>query len=168
MKFPFRLSAIPLLLLLTGCPLQSDHSLGDARSAPMDETLLGCWVDNRLNESWKGSLSLFRFNENEYYIEAVDNENKKTDRYRGYLAVIDNTRILNVQEITDKPSIKMEFMFLKVSLSPDNVLTFWTIEDDLAGEKHISSKSDLLSYIRSHINDSRLYDNVITLIKKGQ
>jgi hypothetical protein len=162
MRFPFRLAALPLLFLLTGCPLKSKYSLGDSHSARMDQGLMGKWVDASPEKSAKGTLSIFRFNENEYYIEAIDHETQKTDRYRGYLTSIDNVPILNIQEIMEKQS-PMEFLFVKVSLSPEKILMLYIIEDSLLSGRSLSSRNDLLSYIRTNINNPKLYDNAIIL-----
>ena len=165
MRFSYRLATFPLLFLLTGCPLESKYSLGDSHSAQMDQRLMGKWVDASSEKSTKGTLSIYRFNEYEYYIEAIGIENNKTDRFRGYLTPIDNVPILNVQEITDKQT-PMEFLFVKVSLSPDNILALYVIEDSLLSGRSLSSRSDLLSHITTNINNTKLYDNVITLRRK--
>ncbi len=165
MIFLFRFAVLPLLFLLTGCPLESKYSLGESQSAQMDQRLVGKWVDASSDNSAKGTLSIYRFNENEYYIEAIDNDTNKTDRYRGFLTSIDNVPILNVQEITDKQS-QMEFLFVKVSLSADNILMLYILQDSLLSGRSLSSRNDLLSYIRKNYNNSKLYDDVIMLRRK--
>ncbi|MDD5170413.1 MAG: hypothetical protein PHN75_16475 [Syntrophales bacterium] len=160
-----RLAVLPLLFLLTGCPLESTFSLGDSNIAQMDQRLVGRWVDAGSEKSAKGTLSFYRFNEHEYYIETIDNENNKTDRFRGYLTLVDNVPILNVQEITENKSSR-GFLFIKVSIIQDNLLKLNIIEDSLLTGKSISSRNDLFSYIATNIDNANLYDNVITLIRK--
>lgn len=160
--FRYALAVLSLLFLLTGCPLESKYSLGDSHNAQIDPRLIGKWVDASPEKSDKGTLSIYRFNENEYYIETMDHDTRKIDRFRGYLTPIDNVPILNVQEITDKTS-QMEFLYVKVTLSGDDILKLYIMEDSLLSGRSLTSRLDLLSYIRENINNSKLYDNAIIL-----
>ncbi len=150
------------LLVLSGCPLKSRQPLGDARGAPMDEKLLGEWAAAGPGKAEEGILRIFRFNETEYYLESFDGKDRKTDRYRGYLATVDNVRFLNVQEIADKPS-GGDFHFARISMPDDNALTLRIVEGDLPGGESATSGSGLLSYIRTHIENPKLYGDAIPL-----
>lgn len=163
--FRLRLAMLPLVFLLTGCPLESKYSLSENHSARMDQRLLGKWVDASSDNSAKGVLSIYRFNENEYYIEAMDLDTNKIDRYGGFLTLIDNVPILNVHEVYDNVT-PIDYMYIKIALSADDKLTFFIIQDSLLAGRYVSSRNDLLYYIRTNINNSKLYDNVITLRRK--
>jgi hypothetical protein len=161
---------VPVLLVLclaAGCPLTSEFPLGDSKGAPMDERLLGKWVESGSKKSPRGTIAIYRFNESEYYLEVVEPEDKGTSRYRGFLTAVDNVRILNVQELHDKAS-EGKYRFVKISLSPDNVLALSTIEDNLLSGRKISSRNDLLSYVRNNMNDPKLFSPLCSLGREGK
>jgi hypothetical protein len=151
--------------LLAGCPLESEHALVDSRNAPMEERLLGEWTLREPGMGAEGKLSIYRFNENEYYMESAGDGSEKTERYRGFLAPMDNVLILNVREIKGEPSGN-DFCYFKVSLSADNVLTLRMVEDGLLEGKSISSRDDLVSFLRANMENPRLFGDALELKRK--
>ncbi len=156
-----------LSFLCTGCPLSSQYSLGDKHDAPVYQKMIGKWVGAEPGKDDEGAITIFRFNENEYYIEISDNRNKKIDRFRAFITKIDNVSILNVQDVSETEPNR-HFIYVKVSEYADNTIMFSVVEDDLLPRKEFSSRADLLKFIRSNITNSRLYDNLVTLKRAGQ
>lgn len=156
-----------LSFLCTGCPLSSQYSLGDSRGAPIYQDILGKWVDAEPGKTAEGAITIFRFNENEYYIETFDNSNKKIERFRAFVTKIDNVSILNVQDLSETGANR-NFVYVKVSKSADNTIMFSVVNDDLLQNIRFSSRADLLKFIRSNIANPKLYDNLVTLKRASE
>jgi hypothetical protein len=140
-----------LSFLMLGCPLRSDYPLGDSRNAPMNERYIGKWIVADAGQGGKEFLSIFPFNENEYYVETNIVTEGKLSRFRAYSTVIDNVDMLNAQEIDDRSTAR-DFSFFKISLSADNTLTLWFLDDGPLSKKP-SSREDLLGYVRKNIGN---------------
>lgn len=115
-------------------------------------------TDNDIPNIW-----ILPFNENEYYIETNGNTKEESVRYRSYLTVIDNVHILNMQPITaEKNEIvymgDREYIFVKMSLSDNNILTFWNIENK--GFKKNHSEEELFQYVQKNIRNDNVYVQV--------
>ena len=134
----YRLVVIMVSCVLFGCPLESKFPLGDSNNAPKEERLLGKWIVIEPEEIKNGSLSVFSFNEHEYYLEYQEAKGKTTGRSRAFITMIDNVYFLNVQDIEDRSS-ERDYTFGKISVLTNNVLTLWTLEDDLLSQKPLST-----------------------------
>lgn len=159
MKYLFRFIFILIPIFMIGCPLVSKYPLGESRSAPMDQRYIGKWVTAESTD--KQYLLILPFNENEYLIEVVNDDD--IERYRAYLTIIDNVNILNLQVITDKKNkivqiSEREYLFIKISLSDNDVLTLWNIENN--GFKKDYSKEELFQYVQKNIRNDNVYEMV--------
>ncbi len=159
-----RLAVILVSCVLFGCPLQSKFPLGDSNNAPMDERLLGVWIIEEPEELKNGKLSIFSFNETEYYMESQEPKSGETGRSRAFITIIDNVIFLNFQEI-EHGSSERDYGFLKISVSSSNVLRIWSLEDGLLPRKPTSTE-DLSSFVRDNINNPKLYGKERITLKK--
>jgi hypothetical protein len=171
MKRICRLIFILIPFLMLGCPLTSKFPLGDSRSAPMDQRYIGKWVSTKSTDNDVLNIWILPFNENEYYIEATGDTKDEVARYRSYLTVIDNIHILNVQPITvEKNEIvymgDREYIFVKISLSDNNILTLWNVENNWVKKDH--SKEELFQYVHKNIKNDNVYDKLDAFKRKLQ
>jgi len=122
----------------------------------MDKRYIGKWVLSKSTDNDEGAGWILPFNENEYLIEGEG----EVERYRAYLTVIDNVHILNFQKITDSenkiiPITERYYLFIKISLSDNDVLTLWNIENNGFKEDH--SKEELFQYVQKNIRNDNVY-----------
>ena len=174
MKYLYRFVFILIPIFMIGCPLASKYPLGESRTAPMDQRYIGKWVTAESTD--KQYLLILPFNENEYLIEIFNNED--VERYRAFSTIIDNVDILNLQPITVKekqivPISERKYIFFKILLSDNNILTLWNIkregtcfcEEDF---KEDYSKEELFRYIQKNIGNDNVYEMLEELKKDAK
>lgn len=159
-----RLVVILLSCFLFGCPLESRFPLGESRHAPIDERLLGEWIIEEPKELKGGKVSIFSFNETEYYMESHEPKNGETGRSRAFITMIDNVMFLNFQEI-EHASSQRDYGFVKISISSNNVLAMWGLEDTLVSKKPASAE-ELYSFVRDNLKNPKLYGKEIIILRK--
>jgi len=169
MKYFYRFLFILIPIFMIGCPLVSKYPLGESRNAPMDKRYIGKWVLPKSTDNDEATLWILPFNENEYLIEGISDG--EVERYRAYLTVIDNVHILNYQTITERENKivhipEREYLFIKISLSDNNVLTLWGIENKGFKEDH--TKEELFQYVQKNIGNDNVYDKVAELKRDVQ
>jgi len=169
MKYLFRFIFILIPIFMIGCPLVSKYPLGESRNAPMDQRYIGKWDGMESTDNDKEYLLILPFNENEYLIEGFNDKN--IERYRAYLTIIDNVDILNLQAITVKekqivPISEREYIYLKIFLSDNNVLTLWNIENK--GLKKDHTREELFQYVQKNIGNDNVYEMIVELKKDAK
>lgn len=174
MRRLYLLTALPLLL--AGCDIyESGVPLDEPTAASFDESLLGTWVilDDEMAGDETPVLEIRRFNEREYLIEwserALDPAGAPVepapaqDRARGYVTVIDDIRILNVQDLDEQT-----FLFARYTTA-DGMLRFRMIASgpDARGLKEqFSSSADLKTAVRARLRDPLLYEEEETVARR--
>jgi len=111
-----------------------------------------------------GKVSIFSFNETEYYIESHEPKSGETGRSRAFITIIDNVMFLNLQEI-EHGSSQRDYGFVEISASSNNVLTMRGLEDTLLSKKAASAE-ELYSFVRDNRNNPKLYGKEIVTLRK--
>lgn len=162
-KFFRFVGVLSLSCLIVGCPLVSEYPLTSNMSVPINPKLVGTWIQEGNTTDTKSlSISIFAFNQQEYYMEVRDNNNiEDVMRLRAFISTIDNVPFLNFKDIT---GCYKGYRYFKYILSSDNVLNLRIIDDELIPARP-STQEGLLSDIRRYINNDNLYTVPIKFIR---
>jgi hypothetical protein len=164
---------IVLPFLLAGCDIyDSGVPLDEPTALSFDDSLLGTWVvvDDDMGGDEAPVLEIRRFNEREYLLEwserAVDPAGAPAepvsaqDRARGYVTVIDDSRILNVQDLDEGT-----FTFARYAIA-GSTLRFRMIAsgpDERGLKEQFSTSAELRAAVRARLHDPLLYDEEETV-----
>jgi len=111
-KPAFLIMAIFLVSILAGC-YESHIPLSTSRYAVINKKLVGYWVSvPEAKDEKKIFLAIFKFNENEYLVSWRGGEDDTT-LARGFITKIDNTNIMNVQNIKSLEKDDRSYVFFK-------------------------------------------------------
>lgn len=142
-KFITIIGLLTLFLVFTGCPYDSDFSIDEKPSIPINDSIIGIWKANDIkddNEQW--DFKFLKFNEFEYYIEiTVDNE--PTEKFRGFISELNGFQIMNLQSVG-----KLEdrsYNFYRIQFKNDELEIDW-ISDENLRTSNINSSKDLRNY----------------------
>jgi len=155
-----------MAFFLTGCPYHSVHSAGPASKTGPDPAILGAWTScNPENSLECTRLSVYRFNENEYYAETSgiqyeDNSNKvsiRTERYRVFRTGIGASPLFNIQPLDISTSVVSENYFARIESQGQDELTVAFVSDGFVKSEFKSSR-ELGDYLKDNIDKSGLFE----------
>lgn len=169
LKVFFRL----LLLLISasifaGC-LLTEYALTTKTDVIINPKLLGTWIidqssiDNSIVKVDIKDISVFSFNDSEYYLEWLNGEEEEPVRLRAYITIIDNVSFLNIQNIAED---EKTFLICKLVSTSDNTVGLSFI-DDFLFQKRPSSSNEIYSVVRENLNNPKLYGMSIDLRRPG-
>jgi hypothetical protein len=151
----FSVPALFLVLLLYGCPYDSEFPLSDVSEAKIDNDLIGEWkyVLENAKEN-RGTVVFCPFNDHEFIVLMREVKEAEDDIFlwKAFVTTIGDEKFLNVKNIGEH---KEEWFFVRYSISGDT-LTLRTVEDKLFKEK-IDSSSDLRTFLESNLKNKDLY-----------
>jgi hypothetical protein len=100
-KWIFFLAGISLVLMMAGCPYESNVPLNDSCSAALDPQLTGRWIFPKTSHS-NDTIEILPFNAHEYLVISA-NEGKgmagKDALGRAFISVVDGVKYLNFYDI---------------------------------------------------------------------
>lgn len=151
------IAAILPLLVLCACPFSSPVPLTDPRESLIDASLAGAWswVKKEGSSAEEGEVLFLVFNEHEYYIElnSVERGTPKKDRYRGFVSVFDDVRILNVRSLKGNEG----FYFLRYTIAGDSLRISFVSDTHL--KEKISSSGELSAAFRRHLGEKDFFED---------
>ncbi len=166
MKRIYSLMIAGMAVFLTGCPYHSIHSGGPASKAGPDPAILGAWIGcNPENSRECLRLSVYRFNEYEYYAETSevryeDDAAKvsiQTDRYRVFRTGIGTPPLFNVQPLDISTSVVSENYFARIeSRGPDELVVAFV--SDSFVKPGFKSSGELGAYLKSNIDKPGFFE----------
>ncbi len=158
-----------VLVFLTGCPYNSRHQLGKPEGKNFDTALLGSWVAcNPVTKADCGRMTIYRFNEAEYYVEMGDfgkpaegAEKGKTERYRAFRADIGVPSLYNVQDVDTSTETAKSHIYVKLEMPQADMLAVSYISDELTKTEFASPKK-LAGYIKDNYKKEGFFEPVTT------
>ena len=127
---PVLAAAVLLSLLLTSCETKSDHPLSPAKSAQIDQRLIGDWSDR--TDSEPETCRFSKTNDHWMRFEIIPSKlGKKTESYDCFQTVIEGETYLNVR-MRDENSHAQWYQFTRYTITDGNVLKIWSMSNDAA------------------------------------
>lgn len=160
------------MLFLAGCPYNSRHQLGKPEGKNFDAAILGSWTacDPKTFKDC-GRMTIYRFNEAEYYVEMGDMkepapgaEKGKTERYRVFKADIGAPGLYDVQDVDASTDTK-NHVYVKVEMPQADKLTVSYISDELTKTEFKSPKK-LAGYIKDNYKKEGFFEPFATFSKE--
>ncbi len=156
---------ISFIFLLTGCPYESEVSLGSPQKTKIDEMLLGRWKPIRDGEKPSGFLTIYAFNKHEYLIIAQDLGESAVMLMRAFGTVIDGEKFLNVQDLKSTDVKNNKWLFVNYSVIDDR-LKYKVVDEKLFTSKYTST-GKLVVFIRKNLRNPDLYgDNTAEVLQR--
>lgn len=161
-----------VMAFLTGCPYNSRHQLGKPEGKNFDAAILGSWAAcDPQTKMDCGRMTVYRFNEAEYYVEMGDvkepapgAEKGKTERYRAFKADIGVPGLYDVQDVDASTDTKSH-IYVKVEMPQPDKLTVSYMSDDLTKTEFASPKK-LAGYIKDNYKKEGFFEPVTTFTKE--
>ncbi|HTZ17671.1 MAG TPA: hypothetical protein VMB78_04455 [Dissulfurispiraceae bacterium] len=143
------------MVLLYGCPYDSEFPLSRHDTAIIDTALIGTWQYKNSDHKETGLVTILPFSENELLISMQGDDKCKYDFFRAFGSVVKGDRFLNIQEL--RPSAeKRTWMLAGYSISGSE-LKIRLVEDKLFKYKKIESSAALNDFIKANLKNEDLY-----------
>ncbi len=157
----FNLKALIFLLgsiiILTGCPYETEYSLSEHLDSKIDLSLTGKWKGvETSNTKDTASLNLKRFNENEYLLEFFFNPDfdyEKSAQLRCFESKIGDKRIMNLTEVGRKP----KYTYVLIEHISDSLIVKY-ISDKFVKQK-FNNKKEFRDYITENIDEEEMFES---------
>ena len=150
-------------LFFYGC-YESEVPLSKSPSSKVDTRLIGSWISIPKDNEEKGiALLVQKFNENEYLIAWREGDYEEIVIARGFNTKINNTNIINLQNIESLEKNDRTYIFIKYDFNEKSNLIVNILSDDypsLKGKKFKSSK-DFNDFVQKNISQKGLFGNSI-------
>ena len=162
-----------VMFFLAGCPYNSRHQLGKPEAKNFDPAILGSWVAcDPKTKADCGRMTIYRFNEAEYYVEMGDAkepapgvEKGKTERYRAFRADIGVPGLYDVQDVDASTETAKNHIYVKVDMPQAGKLTVSYMSDDLT-KTEFKSPGKLTGYIKDNYKKEGFFEPVTTFDKE--
>jgi hypothetical protein len=153
------------LMLLAGCPYESDLPLSPPSEAVMDKDLIGTWTTADKDDS-PGTLTIVPFNDHEVLIVIEEKGGTKREMLRAFTTPIGKERFLNIQGI-EEPYDKRKWVYLNYSVTKDT-LTYRIVCDSFLKDRisKASTSKEIYQVIRENLSNKDLYDKEETTLRR--
>ena len=162
-KLNFAFLVLIPILFLSGC-YESKVPLLKSPSSKVDTRLIRSWISIPNDNKEKViSLLLRKFNENEYLAAWKKGEDDGTVIARGFTTKINNTNIINLQNIESLEKNDRTYVFSKYDFNEKGNLVVNILSDDYAnlkGKKFKSSK-EFNDFVHKNISQKGLFGDSI-------
>jgi hypothetical protein len=150
-----------VMIIITGCPYESNLTLSDPKDSSIDPDITGKWLVNMSSPGSQDTLIVMRFNDHEYYFESHEIKNSKLiiDRGRGFITRINDVKLLNLCGL-DEPS---KFYFAKYVCSGNKMVL--TYSSDQFIKTQFGSSRELFDFFKTHIDEQGFFEPGDTLIR---
>ena len=158
------------LFFYVGCG--SKVPMADVSQAVSDDRIIGKWASLEEAQDECLEIEVFKFNEKEYL--ALTQLEKKVsekitvekDYLRVYLLNISDKYFLNAQDIKPVTSSDRLFYFLNYEFLSDSLLILRELKDvDTIRVNKFEKSEDLYNFIKTNVDNSKLYGEEIKFIK---
>lgn len=161
------------LVFLTGCPYNSKSQLGKPEAKNFDPAILGSWVAcDPKTKADCGRMTIYRFNEAEYYVEMGDlkepgpGEGKgKTERYRAFRPDTGVPGLYDVQDVDASTEAAKSHIYVKLEMPQPDKLTVSYMSDEVTKTAFDSPKK-LASYIKANYRKEGFFEPVTTFARE--
>ncbi|OJJ22337.1 hypothetical protein BKI52_06540 [marine bacterium AO1-C] len=154
---------ITLLCLLTGCPYESEHSLGQIQN--IDPNLIKTWKGKQINfEDDEWIIEVTDFNDKEYLVDLKIRRKGAVQSYkmRAFVSKIGSNNILHFQSLMP-PTEHRTFNYIKYRLESEKLVVRFLKKNDET--RRLNSKNELSKYIMRNLNDEKAWSKSIILKK---
>ena len=162
-KLNFAFLVLIPILFLSGC-YESKVPLSKSPSSKVDTRLIRSWISIPNDNKEKIiSLLLRKFSENEYLAAWKEGEDDGTVIARGFTTKINNTNIINLQNIESLEKNDRTYVFSKYDFNEKGNLVVNILSDDYAnlkGKKFKSSK-EFNDFVQKNISQKGLFGDSI-------
>jgi hypothetical protein len=149
------------LILLTGCPFEAKVPLRKPTTGSIDSRLVGAWSGTDVKGGDSLEVLILPFNDAEYYIEVVENDESR-NRYRAYAIAVAGEQLLQVGELTADGAAD-GFVLARYTLADDHELQVRFVGDKIVPKNLESDPAGLLEFLSSHLGDPALDDQDVRL-----
>jgi hypothetical protein len=158
-KIKLAFSTLVILMVLTGCPYESNFTLSDPKDSSIDSELLGKWITKTYKTGNCDTLVIMRFNDHEYYIESHEINNSKPEINRGrmFITPVNGKKILNFNVLNEQG----KFYFASYVCS-GNRMTMSFVSDQYL-KKEFNSGRELLDSFKSNFGKQGFFETPDTL-----
>ena len=162
-KLNFVFLVLISIVFLSGC-YESKVPLSKSPSSKVDTRLIRSWIsipDN--NKEQAISLLLRKFNDNEYLAAWKEGEDDGTVIARGFTTKINNTNIINLQNIESLEENDRTYVFSKYDFNEKGNLLVNILSDDYAGVRGrtLQSSKEFNDFVRKNISQKGLFGDSI-------
>ena len=162
-KLNFAFLVLIPILFLSGC-YESKVPLSKSPSSKVDTRLIRSWISiPNDNKEKRISLLLRKFNENEYLIAWKEGEDDETVIARGFTTKINNTNIINLQNIESLEENDRTYVFSKYDFNEKGNLLINILSDDYANlkGKEFKSSKEFSDFVQKSISQKGLFGDSI-------
>jgi hypothetical protein len=148
-------AAVILLVFIAGCPFTSKVPLAEPDRSGLDHQLLGEWL-GLTNGGDSLRITVFPFNEREYYIETVE-RGQAPQRFRAFPFELNGAWFLQINELSpDGPA--SEYVFARYTFSGESAFTLRFVGEKIVPKELASDPVALKSFLAGHLSDPALDD----------
>lgn len=148
------------LILLSGCPFNSEVPLCDTENSVVDDSLLGSWASPDGDEDSQAVLHFLQFNSKEYLVIFI--ENNETSLFRAFAREIENAQFLTITEIHSGIPEPPNYIFARYHIQK-GALEIRLVEEDLFEGKTFKSPEQLTKFIATYVENDSLYGESQTM-----
>jgi hypothetical protein len=145
--------AILSLLVLAGCPLDSDFPLSDPASAAIDGELVGGWLAKDPESGESRRFTFLPFDEHELLGASQGEAADSVDAFRAFTTLIEGERFLNVRELGKGSS---GWYILRYRIEGGK-LSMSLVDDALFEGRSFSGPAELSAFLGRNLSNPRLY-----------
>jgi len=167
---------MPLLIIIalttTGCPYQSTQPV-DAPSVKVDIALLGRWEDATGSTSFNTEKPVYVVTKKSEYVYAIEttsfdfnvetNEyDKNVTFYEGHVSLINDTKFLNVKQISPMQEGDAQYYIYKMEVAGNNCILS---EVSSCIDKTFSSSAELKAFLLKNLDNELLFSGSATFFR---
>jgi hypothetical protein len=149
------------IIILTGCPYESNFTLSDSNDSFIDPDLTGRWLVNPSSKVSRDTLIIIRFNVHEYYFESHEFKNSRPiiNRGRGFITLINNLKLLNLCDLNETG----KFYFAKYVCSGEKLILNYSSDQYI--KTKFGSSRELFDFFKANINKEGFFEGGDTLLR---
>jgi len=161
-------------LFLAGCPYKAEHRLGAPSAKTFDEGLIGNWVSCEPGKADAcAHLSVFRFNEGEYYAELSGIEREganrniriNTDRYKAFMTNIGVPGLLDVQELSASTEPSKAHFYVKAEPAAEHTIKLSYMSDNFT-KAQFSSPEEFAAHLKANDAKKDFYETLPLFVRE--
>jgi hypothetical protein len=158
-KLIFFFSISACIIILTGCPYESNVTLSDPGNAFIDPDIIGKWLVNGSAKGVSDTLIIMRFNDHEYYLESHELKNSKLNigRGRGFITPVNNVKMLNLCDLEEP----VKFYFTKYVCQGDKLIMSYSSDQFI--KQKFGSDRELFDFFKANIYKEGFFEGGDTL-----
>ncbi len=157
------LALLFVCIFIAGC-YESTVPLSSPKTSKIDKKLVNYWRSIPEEKDEKNILlAIFKINENEFLLNWQEGNDGNTIMARGFITKINNTNIINVQNIASLKKNERTYFFFKYTMNNLGNLRVQILSDDspLLKNKKFKSSEKFYNFIKENISNDKLFGRII-------